>query len=387
MTVDMRGNWTFPTRVWFGAGRVGDIGRALKSAGSHRPLIVTDAGLKDHEMVVRLAGLVSEAGGSPTVFGEVKGNPVGRNVTDGAAVLTDAGCDSVIAFGGGSAIDAAKGIALMAGQDRPLWDFEERPGNWKRANPDGIRPLIAIPTTAGTGSEVGRSAVIVNEETQTKVIIFHPRLLADTVILDPELTLGLPPALTAATGMDALTHCLEAYCVPSFHPMCDGIALNGLGLIQRALPRAVDDGADIEARGLMLSAASMGAVAFQKGLGGVHALAHAVGALFDTHHGLTNAVILPYMLERNAGVLADRLEPVARILGLARHDVTAVIDFTLELRARIGIPDTLAALGVDAGRADTIGDKAAQDICALGNPQRLDPADYTAVFEAAVTGG
>lgn len=386
------GTWSFPTKVLFGAGRLREIGRSLKGLSVKRPLIVTDAGLAGHDMIATLTDLIAEDGLQSGVFADVKGNPVGANVTAGVAQYLDGGHDAIIAIGGGSALDAAKGIALMARQTDTLtlWDFEERPGNWKKADASLIAPLIAIPTTAGTGSEVGRSAVIVNEETQTKTIIFHPRLLPETVISDPELTVGLPAHITAATGMDAFTHCLEAYCVPvgtrNFHPMADGIAMNGMNMIAKALPRAVEDGSDIEARGDMLAAASMGAVAFQRGLGGVHAIAHSVGALYDTHHGLTNAIVLPYMLRRNEPAIADRVEPIARLLGIPRPDFYGLLDFIISLNARLGIPYTLAALDVPSDQADKVGQKAAEDICALGNPIPLTPEHYTEVFLKAVHG-
>ncbi len=386
MAKSLKGTWGFPTRVLSGPGRLSDIGRALKSVNGRFPLIVTDAGLKDHEMITVLQGHLKEAGFQSTVFAAVKGNPVGQNVDDGVAVYRSDDHNSVIALGGGSALDAGKAIALLCGQTRPLWDFEEKPGNWKRADSEAIPPIIAVPTTAGTGSEVGRSAVIVDEAHDRKVILYHPKLMPETVIADPELTLGLPPAMTAATGLDAFTHCLEAYCVPSFHPMADGIALNGMAMIQRALPAAYDDGSNLEARAEMLAAASMGAVAFQKGLGGLHAIAHSVGALYDTHHGLTNAVLLPYVFKRNEAAIADKMEPLGRLLGLPRPDYSGVLDFILGFRERLGIPDTLADLSVPADQSERIGDMAISDNCALGNPVRLEALDYAEIFVQAVEG-
>lgn len=383
---EFRGNWTFPTKVIFGPGRLSELPKTLKSAGIGRPLVVTDAGLRGLPVFAVVENALTENGYSPSIFSDVKGNPVGSNVSEGVAAFHNGECDGVIALGGGSAIDAGKAIALMSGQDRPLWDFEERPGNWRRANADRIAPIIAMPTTAGTGSEVGRSSVIVNEETESKVIIFHPRMLAAAVISDPNLTVDLPPKITAATGMDALVHCVEAYCVPSFHPMADGIALNGMHLIKEALPRAYRDGTDRDARSMLLAAASMGAVAFQKGLGGVHAIAHPVGAVYDAHHGLTNAVLLPYVLKFNQDAIAGRVPLVCRTLGLAGEGFGDLLDWVLQFRAALDIPENLSAIGIDAARADDIGKMAAADICSLGNPKPVDAAALETIFVSAVEG-
>ena len=386
MASGMRGNWTFPTKVVFGAGRVRDLPKTLGSAGIARPLVVTDAGMRDLPMIAALQELLSEARLAATLFSNVKGNPVGANVTDGVDAYRNGGCDGVVAVGGGSALDAGKAIALMAGQDLPLWDFEEKPGNWRRANPDGIAPIVAIPTTAGTGSEVGRSSVIVNEETESKVIIFHPRMLPATVISDPELTVGLPPHITAATGMDALVHCFEAYCAPGFHPMAEGIALNGMALIKEALPAAFANGSDIEARGKLLAAASMGAVAFQKGLGGVHAIAHPVGAIYDTHHGLTNAVILPYVMRYNADAIADKVPLLCRVLDLPGTGFQDLLDWVESFRAGLEIPQTLREIGVGDERADEVARMAAADNCALGNPVPVDAGALKKIFLHALDG-
>ncbi len=386
MASDMRGNWTFPTKVVFGAGRLRELPKVLGNTGVARPLLVTDAGMRDLPMIADLQALLREAGLAATLFSDVKGNPVGVNVTDGVEAFRAGGCDGVVAVGGGSALDAGKAVALMAGQERPLWDFEEKPGNWRRANPEGIAPIIAIPTTAGTGSEVGRSSVIVNEKTESKVIIFHPRMLPSTVISDPELTVGLPTHITAATGLDALTHCFEAYCAPGFHPMAEGIALNGMALIKEALPVAFRDGSDIEARGKLLAAASMGAVAFQKGLGGVHAIAHPVGALYDTHHGLTNAVILPYVMRHNADAIADKTPLMCRVLDLPGARFQDLLSWVESFRADLGIPETLREIGVDDGRADDVAGMAAADNCALGNPTPVDAAALKRIFLHALDG-
>lgn len=383
---DMMATWGFPTRVLFGPGRVRDLPKALKGGGIARPLLVTDEGLKDLPLVADILARLSEAGLDATLFADVKGNPVGRNVEAGVAAYRAAGCDGVLALGGGSGLDAGKVIALMAGQTLPVWDFEEKPGNWRKADPAGIAPIVAVPTTAGTGSEVGRAGVIVDEAAQRKVIIFHPAILPQTVISDPELTVGLPPAITAATGLDAFTHCFEALCAPGYHPMAEGIALKGMEMIARALPAACQDGGDIAARGEMLAAASMGAVAFQKGLGGVHALAHAIGGLFDTHHGLTNAILLPYLIERNAPAIGDKMALLGRMLELTDPTPAGIRDWVMGFRAQLGIPETLAEIGVTADRAEEIGALAAQDNCALGNPIPLDAKAYVRLFEAALSG-
>ncbi len=285
--------WSYPTSIHFGAGRISELPDACLSLGIDRPLLVTDGGLAKLPMLRDAAVDCEQAGLAIDVFSDIKSNPVEKNVTDGVAALNAGGHNGVIAFGGGSALDVGKVIAFMAGQTRPLWDFEDIGDRWTRADPDGILPIIAVPTTAGTGSEVGRAGVIGSQSTHTKKVIFHPKIMPALVISDPLLTVGLPPNLTAWTGMDALAHCLEAYCAKGFHPMADGIALEGMRLIKRFLQRAVNDGNDIEARSGMLAAAAMGATAFQKGLGGIHALSHPVGALYDTHHGLTNAVFMP----------------------------------------------------------------------------------------------
>ena len=308
----LKANWNYPTTVWAGPGRIAELPAACARLSIRRPLLVTDEGLRDAPMVRRAGELVPGS----ALFARVRGNPVAANIEEGLAAYRAGGHDGVIAFGGGSALDAGKVIAFMSGQTRPLWDFEDVGDWWTRADPRGIAPIVAVPTTAGTGSEVGRAGVVVNEATHQKKIIFHPQMMPGVVISDPELTLGLPPAITAATGMDAFVHCFEAFCAPGFHPLADGIALEGMRLIQRYLPRACDDGQDIEARSRMLAAASMGATAFQKGLGGVHAIAHPVGAHFNTHHGLTNAVLLPYLLVHNRRALETQLPVIARTLNL-----------------------------------------------------------------------
>lgn len=379
-------NWGFPTSVRVGPGRLAELPGMCCELGFRRPLLVTDPGVRDLPMVADTLEALRAAGIDAGTFADVQGNPTGSNVDAGVRAFREGGHDSVIAFGGGSALDAGKAVALMVGQERAIWDFEDVGDNWKRADAEGIAPVIAIPTTAGTGSEVGRASVITNDDSHRKMIIFHPRMLPQAVILDPETTVGLPPQLTAATGMDAFSHCFEAWCAPGFHPMADGIALEGLRLIAAALPRAHDDGRDIEARTHMLAAASMGSTAFQKGLGAVHAISHPVGALYNTHHGLTNAVVLPYVMRFNHAAIADRMTPVAQALGLLDTSFDAVLEWVLRFRERLGIPATLADLGVDADRAAEIGRLGEIDPPAASNPVPVTAADLAAVFTNAVEG-
>jgi alcohol dehydrogenase class IV len=382
MTPILKGNWNYPTKIWAGPGRIVELPTACAELGMHRPLIVTDAGLRDSTMIGQARQLLH---GAP-VFGDVKGNPVAANVEAGLEAYRTGRHDGVVAFGGGSALDAGKVIAFMAGQTRPMWDFEDIGDWWTRADPNGIAPIVAIPTTAGTGSEVGRAGVILNEQTHQKKIIFHPKMMPGIVISDPELTVGLPPKITAATGLDAFVHCLEAYCAPGFHPLADGLALEGMRLVKDYLPRAYDDGKDLEARSRMLAAASMGAAAFQKGLGGVHAIAHPVGSFFDTHHGLTNAVILPYVMVHNRAAISDRMRTVARTLDLPQAGFEGVLEWVLQFRERLGIPHTLADIGVTLANPEEIGRVAAADPSASGNPIPVDAATLERIFRSAVRG-
>lgn len=384
MTKTITGNWGFPTKVWSGPGRIKELAKACAEVGIKRPLLVTDEGLKELPIVKTAMAVLEEGGCAAALYADVRGNPVQSNVDNGVAAYKAHGADGVVAFGGGSGLDVGKAIAFMVGQTRPIWDFEDIGDWWTRADADAIAPIIAVPTTSGTGSEVGRASVVTHPDTHEKKIIFHPRMLPTVVISDPELTVGLPPKVTAATGIDAYVHCFEAFCAPGFHPMADGIALEGMRLIQSALPRAYDDGSDIEARADMLAAASMGATAFQKGLGGVHAISHAVGATYDTHHGLTNGIVLPHVMRRNETVIADRMPILARVLGLAKQDFSGVLDWTLEFRDRLGIPDTLGEIGVPGDRADYIGELAERDPSAGTNPQKLSAAEYAEVFRASV---
>ena len=295
----MHADWSYPTAIRFGAGRITELAAACRAAGINRPLLVTDRVLAGLPLTGTALDVLEDAGLGRALFSDVDPNPSDGNLDAGLSVFGEGGFDGVVAFGGGSGIDLGKMIAFMSGQTRPIWDFEDIGDWWTRANPETIAPIVAVPTTAGTGSEVGRASVITNSQTHVKKIIFHPKVLPSVVICDPELTVGMPPAVTAGTGMDAFAHCLEAYCSPHHHPMSQGIALEGLRLVASFIRRAYSDGTDIEARSQMMSAASMGAVAFQKGLGAIHALSHPVGALFGTHHGTTNAVVMPPVLRFN----------------------------------------------------------------------------------------
>jgi len=384
--MSLRANWNYPTSIRFGAGRIAELPDALKAVGIERPLFVTDPGVRGLPMVASALAVLEAAGRPAAVFSDVQGNPVDRNVEAGVAVYRAGGHDGVVAFGGGSALDVGKVVALMVGQTRPMWDFEDVGDWWTRADPAGIASIVAVPTTAGTGSEVGRAGVITHSTSHTKKVIFHPKLMPAVAICDPELTVGLPRLLTAGTGMDALAHCMEAYCAPGYHPMAEGVAVEGMRLVKENLGRVVADGSDIEARGHMMSAAAMGATAFQKGLGGVHALSHPVGALYDTHHGMTNAVFMPYVLAFNAKAVADRMERLAGWLGLKKQSAAGVIDWVLRLREEVGVPHTLAGLKVGGERIEEIAAAAEVDPTAGGNPVKFDRAAARQVFEAALEG-
>jgi alcohol dehydrogenase len=350
-----------------------------------RPLLVTDPRLAAMPMVENAVALLAADGLPANVFSGVKPNPVAANVEAGLEALKAGRHDGVIAFGGGSALDAGKVIAFMAGQTRPMWDFEDVGDWWTRADPKGILPVVAVPTTAGTGSEVGRAGVITDEATHTKKVIFHPLMMPRTTICDPELTVGMPPAITAGTGMDALAHCLEAYCGTAYHPLADGIAVEGMRLVKASLARAYRDGSDIEARAHMMSAAAMGATAFQKALGAIHALSHPVGALYDTHHGLTNAVFMPYVLAFNRPAIEGKIARLSAYLGLA-PTFDAFLAWVLELRAAIGIPHTLVGLEVDDAKFDLMSRMAPSDPTAGGNPIPIDEATCLRLYHNALAG-
>lgn len=380
----LQGNWSYPTAITFGVGTVRQLPSACREEGINRPLLVTDAGLARLEFVTDLIETSRQAGLNTSLFCDVKPNPTGSNVEAGVQAYQQGQHDGVIALGGGSALDAAKAIALMVGQNRPLWDFEDVGDNWLRVNADGIAPLIAIPTTAGTGSEVGRASVIVDETEQRKVIIFHPGMLANRVIADPELTTGLPAALTAATGMDAFVHSLEAYCANGYHPMADGIALQAMTLISKWLPLAYSEGGNLEARSHMLAASMMGAVAFQKGLGAVHALAHPLGAVYDRHHGLLNAILLPYVLQYNRPAIEEKVIHIARVLELDDISFEGFLHWILQLRKTLQIPGDLQSIDISVEKSKLIGKMASQDPSAAGNPVVLSAEQYSTLFETAV---
>ena len=376
-------NWSYPTQVRFGPGRIAEIGRACEAAGIRRPLLVTDRGLAEMAITRRTLDLLDEAGLGRAMFADVDPNPTDRNLEAGIAAFRAGDHDGVVAFGGGSGLDLAKMVAFMQGQTRPVWDFEDIGDWWKRADPDGIAPSVAVPTTAGTGSEVGRASVITDTASHVKKVIFHPKVLPQVVIADPELTVGMPPKITAGTGMDAFAHCLEAYCSPFFHPMSAGIALEGMRLVKDFLPRAYRDGTDIEARAMMMAAGSMGAVAFQKGLGAIHALSHPVGALYGTHHGTTNAVVMPMVLDLNRPAIEEKIARAAAYLGLS-PDFGAFRAFVMELRAALGIPQRLSQMGVSTDRIDLMTEMALRDPTAGGNPVPMTPENTRALFEAAI---
>ena len=385
--------WHFPTHIMFGPGGVRRLAAACGGAGIARPLVVTDPTLARLDVVARAVEDLKSADLSAGLFAAVRPNPVGATVEAGLAAYRDGGHDGIVAIGGGSSLDTGKAVAFMAGQEGPLWDFamadfSDADGLAGRVRADGIAPVVSVPTTAGTGSEIGRAAAIVDEALQVKKALFHGRLMPKVCIADPELTLGLPADVTAATGMDALSHNLEAYCCPFHHPMSNGLALEGMRLVKAALPRAVADGADLAARADMMAASLIGGAAFQKGVGGMHALSHPCSGVFDLHHGLVNAVVMPYVLAFNREVEAveRKLAALARYLDLAAPSAAAVIEWTVSLRAAIGIPHTLADLGIGEGDIARLAPMAAADVCAGENPRALPTEACAALYRDAIEG-
>ena len=376
-------NWNYPTSIWFGEKRINEIQKACESLNIKKPLIVTDPGILKTNIVEKInQSLNSKA----NIFSDVQSNPTGNNVEQGVLYFNANSNDGVIAVGGGSGMDVGKGIAFMAGQNRPLWDFEDIGDYWTRANSDVIKPIIAVPTTAGTGSETGRAGVYTNEKTHEKKIIFHPKMLPSVVILDPELTVPLPKSLTAFTGMDALAHCLEAYSSNYFHPLSQGIALEGMYMIKQYLIKAYEDGTNLEARGNMLAASSMGSIAFQKGLGAIHSLSHPVGAMYNTHHGLTNAVFMPYVLKKNRKAIEEKIIALSKYLNLKETSFDGFMKWILDLRKRLSIPHTLKELINDNSKFTEMSIMAKDDPSTGGNPIKLESSDFLDLYTNSYNG-
>ena len=376
-------NWNYPTTIWFGDQRINEIQKACESLNIHKPLIVTDPGILKTGIIEKINSSLNT---KANIFSDVQSNPTGNNVELGVSYFNSNAHDGVIAVGGGSGMDVGKGIAFMAGQDRPLWDFEDIGDYWTRANSEAIKPIIAVPTTAGTGSETGRAGVYTNEETKEKKIIFHPKMLPSIVILDPELTVPLPKSLTAFTGMDALAHCLESYCSNFFHPFSQGIALEGMFIVKNNLINAYHDGSNLDARGNMLAASSMGSIAFQKGLGAIHSLSHPVGAIYNTHHGLTNAVFMPYVLKRNKKVIEEKIISLSRYLNLEDQTFEGFMSWLLHLRKELLIPHTLKELIKEDSKFEEMSKMAKDDPSTGGNPIPLEINDFYNLYKDSYSG-
>lgn len=379
----LRAGWSYPNAVYFGAGRIAELPAVVSGAGILRPLFVSDRRLIQTPVAQNALALLSAAGLRCEVFSDADANPDGENLAAGTRAFLEGECDGVVAFGGGSALDLGKLVAFMARQKRPVWDFEDAGDNWKRADSAAIYPSVAAPTTAGTGSEVGRAGVLTDSQKKVKKIIFHPKILPVAAVCDPELTAGMPPELTAGTGMDAFVHCMEAYCSPHYHPMSHGIALEGMRLVMENLPRAYADGGDLEARAHMSAAAAMGAVAFQKGLGAAHALSHAAGAVYNTPHGMTCAVAAPYALRFNRGAVAEKIARAAAYLGIG-GGFDGFYEKLLSLREELGVPQKLRELGVGEDRIGCLAKLAAADPSAAGNPVELSVAAAESLFRECI---
>ncbi len=382
----MKINWNYPTSVWVGENRVKDLSEACKNLSISKPLFVTDKDLINLEMVKNIISDLRQNYNNMSIFSNFSGNPIGENVEEGVEVFNKKKCDGVIAFGGGSGLDVGKAIAFMSGQTRPIWDFEDIGDYWKRADESNIAPIIAVPTTAGTGSETGRASAIINNQTGIKKIIFHPKFLPSIVILDPILTIDLPPRLTAATGMDALAHNLEAFCAPGFHPMADGIAIEGLKLIKKSLLKAVNDGKNIEARSDLLAAASMGSTAFQKGLGAIHSLSHPVNAQFNIHHGLSNGIFMPYVLTYNKSFIESRIVSICGYLNLDKN-FESFLNWILELRKELNIPHKISdVIDVEKINIKELSKMALEDPSTTSNPRKLTIDDMKTLYEHSISG-
>jgi alcohol dehydrogenase class IV len=382
----MKSNWNYPTTVWIGENRIKDLYQACVQLLIKKPLFVTDKDLANLGMVKKIIKDLSDNFKDIKIFSNFSGNPSGDNVSDGVKIFKENKCDGVIAFGGGSGLDVGKAIAFMSGQERSIWDFEDIGDYWKRANDEKIAPIIAVPTTAGTGSETGRASAIINKETGVKKIIFHPKILPSIAILDPYLTVDLSPRLTAATGMDALAHNLEAFCALGFHPMADGIALEGMRLVKNSLLVAVKDGKNINARLEMLTAASMGSTAFQKGLGAIHSLSHPVNAQFNLHHGLSNAIFMPYVLTYNKKEIFDKINSICDYLNLEKG-FNSFINWIIELRKDLKIPHKLSeVIEMNKINLDKLSQMALEDPSTAGNPKKLTKEDMKIMYEHSLSG-
>ncbi len=380
-------NWNYPTTMWVGQDRIKDLSIACRNLNINKPLLVTDKGLASSDIIQNSLSNLKQNSFEVILYSNVVGNPTGTNVNEGVGIYRKNNCDGVIAFGGGSGLDVGKAVAFMSGQDLPIWEFEDVGDNWKKAKSNSIAPIIAVPTTAGTGSETGRASVILNEDTGIKKIIFHPKFLPSIVILDPLLTKSLPPDITAATGMDALAHNLEAYCAPGYHPMADGIALEGIRIINNWLLAAVEDGSNIEARMNMLTAASMGSTAFQKGLGAIHSLSHPVNALNNIHHGLSNAIFMPYVLTFNKNVIEKKIIKICEYLEFQNKTFDGFLNWTLNLRKRLNIPHKLTdVIEIDKIDIDRLSKMALDDPSTSGNPKKLSLEDMKIMYQHSITG-
>ncbi len=382
----MNSNWNYPTTIWVGENRINDLSLACKNLNIKKPLFVTDKDLINLNMVTNIISEMRNKSFEINIFSNFSGNPIGENVEDGVKEFKKKNCDGVIAFGGGSGLDVGKAVAFMCGQTRPIWDFEDIGDYWKRADENNIAPIIAIPTTAGTGSETGRASAIINKKTGIKKIIFHPKILPSIVILDPVLTIDLSPRLTAATGMDALAHNLEAFCASGFHPMADGISLEGMRLIKKSLLKAVSKGNDLNARSDLLVAASMGSTAFQKGLGAIHSLSHPINAQFNVHHGLSNAIFMPYVLSFNKSLIEKRIESICVYLNLDKN-FESFLNWILDLRKKLNIPHKLSeVIDINKMNINELSKMAFDDPSTATNPKKMSIDDMKILYEHSISG-